>query len=59
MRAFLDLADRNGSLTEWIIVMIADTRNWEDYFKKAGQEKGTGFIKHTRLHLRSILQVYR
>lgn len=33
--AFLDATDRNGSLTEWIIIMVADTSNREDYFKKA------------------------
>lgn len=33
------LPDRNGSLTEWIIVKIADISNWKDCFKVAASSR--------------------
>lgn len=41
------LTDRNGSLTEWIIVMIADVSNWKDCFKAAASSRKRNRIYKT------------
>lgn len=37
--SLISLTDRNGSLTEWIIVMIADMSNCKDCFKAAASSR--------------------